>query len=216
MEFIKTDFNGDQNIGLYGFATDSYCIIGIEPNNLKKMQSILGVPVHVCSIAEITFTGIFVAGNKNGIVVPKITEKYEIEKLKKIGINVEVIPSKETALGNLILCNDKGCAISKLLEPYKKQIQDALKVPVEIANIYDLEIIGSAGRTTNRGCLLHREASEPEITKIEKILGVKADIGTVSFGTPFIKAGVIVNSNGLIVSGKSTGPEIDRCFEVFK
>lgn len=217
MEFIKTDFNGDSNVGLYGFATDSYCLLGFKPSNIEKIKAIIGVKVICAPIAESRLNGIFAAGNKNGIIVPKITESYEIKHLKKeLGLNVEVINSKETALGNLVLCNDKGCLISNLLVKYKNQIRDALGVDVESGTVGKTEIVGSAAKATNKGFLAHREATEEELEKIENILGVKGDIGTVSFGTPFIKAGVIVNSKGLIVSGKSTGPEIDRCFEVFE
>lgn len=216
MEFIKTDFDGDNNIGLYGFATDEYCLLGKEPNNKKKLESILGVEIKICPIAATTFVGIFVAGNKNGIIVPKIIEDEELEKLKQLGFNVTVIDSRETALGNLVLCNDNGCIISKLLEQYKDQIGEALGVKVEVGEVANFEIVGSAGKATNKGCLVHREANEDEVKAIEDNLKIKVDVGTISFGTPFIKAGVIVNSNGLIVSGTSTGPEIDRCFEVYE
>ncbi len=217
MQFIKTSFNGDPNIGLYGFATDSYCLLGFKPATLKKINDTLGVEAKICSIAGTQFIGIFIAGNKNGLLLPKIAEDYEIKKIKELlGINVEIIRSKQTALGNLILCNDKGCLIPRSLNQYKDKIRDVLGVDVEIGTVADFDIVGSAARASNKGCVVHREASEAEIKKIEDALNVKVDVGTVNFGTPFIKAGVIVNSKGLIVSELSTGPEIDRCFEVFK
>lgn len=217
MEFIKTDFNGDKNIGLYGFATDSYCLLGINPSNIEKIKKIIGVKIIALPIAESRLNGIFAAGNKNGIIVPKIIEPHEIKNLRKaLGINIVVIESKETALGNLVLCNDKGCIVSNLLEKYKDQIRDALNVEVETGTVGKTEIVGSAAKATNKGFLAHREATEEELKNLESILKVKGDIGTVSFGTPFIKAGIIVNSKGLIISESSTGPEIDRCFEVFE
>ena len=30
-KFFKAKFNGDPNVGLYGFANDNYCILGLEP-----------------------------------------------------------------------------------------------------------------------------------------------------------------------------------------
>ena len=216
MEFTKLDFNGDQNLGLYGFATDSKCLLGFEPKNKDKIEKILGVKVYYNTVAETRFVGIFAAGNDNGLLLPYIAEPNEIEKLKEVFSNICVINSKQTALGNLILCNDKGCLIAESLEKYKDEISECLKVPVEIGTIAGLDLIGSAGKATNNGCLVHRDATEEEIKKIENMLKVKVDVGTVNFGTPFIKAGVIVNSKGLVVSEKSTVPEIDRCFEVFK
>ena len=184
---------------------------------MQKIKDVLGVDVKICSIADTHFVGIFVAGNKNGLLLPKIIEDYELKKLKKMfDINIEVIQSRQTAMGNIVLCNDKGCIIPDSLKQFKKQIQDCLGVDVEIGSVVDSDLVGSAARASNKGCLAHIDADEKEVKKIEKILNVKADIGTVNFGTPFIKAGVIVNSKGLIVSEQSTGPEIDRCFEVFE
>ncbi|MBU3904532.1 MAG: translation initiation factor IF-6 [Nanoarchaeota archaeon] len=216
MEFIKLAFSGDSNLGLYGFATETKCLLGFEPQNKNKIEKVLGVKVYHSTIAETRFAGILAVGNDNGLLVPGITEPHEIEKLKKIFSNVQVIDTKQTALGNLILCNDKGCLIAENLEKYKDMISKCLGVPVEVGTIAGLDIIGSAGKATNTGCLVHRDATDEEIKKIEEVLGVKVDVGTVNFGTPFIKAGVIVNSKGLVISEKSTGPEIDRCFEVFK
>lgn len=50
---------------------------------------------------------------------------------------------------------------------------------------------------SNIGCLCHRATSEAELKVIEQLLEVRTDIGTVSFGNPFIKAGLIVNSKGV-------------------
>jgi translation initiation factor 6 len=218
MQFIRLSFNTDPNLGLYGFATESYCLLGFESTSLDKIKSVLGVDTKVLTIAESKFVGIFAAGNSNGIVVPKIIEDYELKRLKQAlgDINVEVIKAKHTALGNLILCNDKGCLVSPSLVKYKKQISDCLGVEVETGRIARTEIVGSAGRASNNGCLLHRDASQKDLERIENLLKVKADVGTVNFGTPFIKAGIILNSKGIIISDRSTGPEIDRCFEVFK
>ena len=215
-KFLKTGFNGDQNVGLYGFATNDYCLLGIEPKKLKKIEATLGTKIKITSVAGTELMGIFAAGNKNGIILTKIIEDYELKNLKKLfDINIEVIKSKHTTNGNLILCNDNGCLISKHLKTYKKKIQDVLGVEVDIGTVADLEVVGSAAVATNIGCLCHRAATEEEINKIESLLKVRADIGTVNYGSPFIKAGLIVNSKGMIVSETSTGPELGRVDEVF-
>ena len=216
-KFLRTVFFADQNIGLHSMATDSYCLLGIEPRKdiFENIRKILKVDMHITSMAATNFVGIFSAGNKNGIILPKIMEKHELKRMKELGINVAVIGSKDTAMGNLILCNDKGVLISPRLEDHKKEIEECLGVEGETGTIAGLDIIGSAGVASNRGCLCHREATENELERIEEILKVKADVGTISFGSPFVKAGTIVNSNGLVVSQISTGPELGRAFEVF-
>ena len=40
-------------------------------------------------------------------------------------------------------------------------------------------------------------------------------VGSVTYGTPYIRSGIIVNSNGVLVSEPSTGAELGRIEEVF-
>lgn len=217
-KFLRTNFSADPNIGLYGFATDDYCLLGYEPNKklLNKIKTILKIEIKISTITGTELVGIFTSGNKNGLVLTKIVEKEELKKLKKLfDLNITVIKPRETAIGNLVLCNDKGCLISERLKRFKKQISDALDCEVETGTVADLEIIGSAAVANNIGCLCHREATEKEMKKIEELLKVKVDIGTVGYGNPFVKAGLIVNSKGVLFSEETTGPELGRIEEVF-
>ena len=218
-KFLRAKFNGDPNIGLYGFATDDYCILGLEPNKkiLKQIKNILKIDIKILTIAGTELAGLFIAGNKNGIILPKIMEDHELKRLKKLfDINLEIIKSRQTALGNLILCNDKGCLISEKLKRFKKKISDVLNCEVDVGTVANLNIVGSTATANNTGCLCHRDATEKEMVKIEEILKVKVDVGTVGYGSPFIKSGIIVNSRGIVFSELSTGPEIGRFEEVFK
>jgi len=216
-KFLRTAINRDPNVGLYGFATDSYCLLGTEPHKMiQKIKDTLGVSLHIQRIAESELAGIFAAGNSNGLLLTKIVEKYELTKLKKLlDINIDIIKSKETAIGNLVLCNDKGCLISPVLKRYRKTIADCLGVDVEVGSVAGLEIVGSAAVASNKGCLCHRAATEEEINIIEGLLKVKADVGTVGFGSPFIKSGLLVNSKGIAIAQTSTGPELGQIDDVF-
>lgn len=214
-KFLRANFNGDPNIGLYSFATDSYCLLGLRTKKIEKIAKVLKTNVKIATIARTELVGIFVAGNCSGMVLPKIIEKDEVKNLKSLGMNLLTLKAKETALGNLILCNDHGCLISKKLKKFKRQIADCLNCETETGTIAGLEMVGSVARASNIGCLCHRSASEIELKAIEQLLKVKIDIGTVNYGSPFIKAGIIVNSSGAVVSGQTTGPELGRIEEVF-
>lgn len=217
--FLRANFNSDPNIGLYGFATDKYCLLGIELNKkLKaKARSLLKAGIKTCTVAGTEFAGIFAAGNSSGIVLPKIAVKMEIQKLRKLlpDVNILVLNAKQTALGNLILCNDKGALISNKLKTHAKKISDCLDCETETGKIAGMEIVGSVGIASNTGCLCHSNSSEEEIRKIESLLNVSVDIGSVSYGSPFVKAGLIVNSFAALTSENSTGPELQRIGEVF-
>jgi translation initiation factor 6 len=216
-KFLKARFNGDPNIGLYGFATDDYCLLGTEPKKfIDRIEKTLNAKINVATIAGTEFIGLFVTGNKNGMLLPKIVEDYEIKCLKKMfDLNLAVIESRETALGNLILCNDKGCIIPENFKKFRKKIADALDCEVETGSIAGLDIIGSAAVANNNGCLCHPDATSEDMKKVEEILKVRTDVGTSGFGSPFIKSGIIVNSDGVVFSELSTGPEIGRFEEVF-
>ncbi len=215
MKFIRTYFNGDPNIGLYGFATDRYCLLGNHPKHAQKMEEILKTKIKSVQIAGTELVGIFAAGNSNGIILTKIADAREKRYIKKaLGINILTIKSKDTAIGNLVLCNDKGCIISGKLKKYERQIAETLSCETAAGRIAGLHIVGSAAVATNKGCLCHRESAEDELKMIEEILKAKADIGSVG-GSPFVKAGIIANSHGVVVSDEATGPELQRIDEVF-
>jgi translation initiation factor 6 len=215
-KFLKSRFNGDPNIGLYGFATESYCLLGIRPQHLTKLEETLKVRVATSTVAGTELIGLFAAGNKNGILLPKIADEHEIKAIEKATkVHVSVIESNETALGNLIVCNDKGCLIPDKLKRFKRQIEDALDCEVAVGNVAGLDIIGSVNVANNNGCLCHIDANEEQMKRIGEVLKVKTDVGTAGFGSPFIKASLIVNSNGVAFSDMSTGPEIGRFEEVF-
>jgi translation initiation factor 6 len=216
-KFLRVNFEGDSNVGMYGFATDSYCLMGIDSSRiLQKIRETLKTEVITSTVAGTDLASLFAAGNSNGILLPRIVEDFEIRKLKKLGLNYKILESRETALGNLVLCNDKGCLISRYLRNYKGEISDVLGCEVETVKIADLDIVGSCAVASNTGCLCHMEAKEEELKRIEEILKVRVDVGSVGYGSPYVKSGLIVNSNGVIFSEQSTGAEMGRIDEVFK
>ncbi|MCD6399120.1 MAG: translation initiation factor IF-6 [Candidatus Aenigmarchaeota archaeon] len=212
---LRTNFRGDPNLGFYATTTDDFCIISnnLMKKNIERMKSILKVDMIKASVAGSEFVGLFAAANKNGIVLPNISKKEEIDIFKKLGFNVYVPDIKQTALGNLILVNDKACLISKDLEKIKNKLEKCFNVPVKTGTIAGLDIVGSAGFVTNQGLLVHRDCTEEEINLLEKFFGLNIGVGTVSFGSPFVGASLVANSNGFVISEQTTGPELQRIDE---
>ncbi|MCJ7450447.1 MAG: translation initiation factor IF-6 [Candidatus Nanohaloarchaeota archaeon QJJ-9] len=203
---VLTDYKGDPNLGLYGFATDSYAVLAPE----YKKKSSLDVKVVETHVAETPLAGMFAAGNSNRVLLPDTVRDHERKKLEEKGIDFYVVDSNYTALGNLVLANDNGCIISTTLEDEKSDIEEALEVPVEVGTVAGLNIVGSAGIATNNGVLLHREASEEELEKVEEVLDVDGDIGSVNFGSPYVGTGVLANSKAALVGNNTKGPELGR------
>lgn len=213
-KIIITDFNKDFNLGLYGIATDRYIVIGsgIATGSIEDNENLKNVKIIKTSVANTNFAGIFLSGNSNGIVVSKEIPRIENE-LKNIGCDILFLDTKYTALGNLILMNDKGCVISHLLKRQKEKIERFFGIECEIAS-KKFAVIGSLGVATNVGCLVSPLISYEEIKKIEKALKVKVDVGTANFGSYFIGACILANSKVAIVSPKNSGIELSKIEEV--
>ena len=82
-----------------------------------------------------------------------------------------------------------------------------------VSTIAGLNIVGTMGLVTSKGCIVHPKTRQKEMEILEKTLGVKADIGTISFGSPFVKSGIIANSRGALISDASSGPELGKISE---
>ena len=212
----KLDFHGNSFIGLFSFASDSLCIIGrgASAKHTETMKAVLKVDVIETTFLGTELAGIFVAGNSRGIIVSDKLDEREIEFLKK-KTNVLVLNTRYTALGNLILCNDNGCIISDEIEKFSKKISDFLKVPVKVGTIDEITLVGSLGICTNMGCIVHKNISDGEKKKLEDVLKVQVDTGTVNFGSGWVRSGLVANSNGFIAGKDTSGPELGNVAEAF-
>jgi len=208
---LITTVNGNPTIGLYGYCTDKYCIVGKDVNKQKQaeIKKVLKVPVYSLNIAGTSLVGAFLAGNSNCLLIPSIILEEEIEELEKLKIKYYIVESKLTALGNNILCNDEGCLVNpEYSAKTKKQIRQALNVPLKPGLIADVETVGSVAIIAKGRCLCHRDISNKEKEYAEDLLKVKLYPGTVNFGNPYIRAGLFANKNGFVVGRASGGPEL--------
>ena len=215
MHVMKMDVQGEPNLGLLANCNEEICLVGrnFTEKETEKIEKVLDVDIKKVSIAGTNLIGIFTAMNSTGLILPSIIEDYEREELEKLGLNILVPETIENAFGNLILVNDYGCVIPKVLERIKNDIKECFGVPVEVGTIAGSRLLGSMGVVTNRGLLAHRDCTEEELKHLEKVLGVEGDIGTVNFGSPFVGAFVLANSRGVLVPEMTTGPEIARVDE---
>jgi translation initiation factor 6 len=162
--------------------------------------------------------GVYIATNSNGILVPSIITDSEIEELKTLcssyDTSLEIVESKDNALGNLILCNNNGAVISKELSGNINTIQDVLDVEVLILDYAQNKLPGSCGVANNNGCCVHPLISESEAEMISEVLKVPVDVSTINMGNPYIRAGSVTNDFGGIFGYDSSGPELMRLSNV--
>lgn len=211
MHVIKTGFHGNPNVGLYVFCTDKYALVGSEvPHHLyHDIESVLKLKVHRISIAGTPLIGVFLAGNKNCVLVPGIAFESELHALDQLKIPYKVMDTRLTCLGNNILCNDKFALVSPDFTPAEAAfIRKCLKVDVEHGYLAGISTPGSIAVMNSKGCLLHHMASEHELSYIQKRFQVPTEEGSVNMGSPYVKSGIIANDHGFVVGDQSGGPEL--------
>ncbi len=213
-EVALLNLMGNSNIGVYIYATDSYVIVpeGLENKEIGLIREILGHKPIETMVGGSRLIGVLVAGNSNGLILGSTVKDEEIEKLKKsLDINIEVLPSKNNAVGNLIAANDKAALVYPGLEKASMQkIQDTLGVEVVARPIAGITTVGSILVVTNRGGLVHPDTTEEELKFLEELFKVPILTGTVNFGVSFVRTGIVANSFGALVGGETRGPEIAR------
>lgn len=222
MKAYKTHHQSHPSVGLFIFANEKLCIASraFEQIQLKEIEKTLNVPVYTLGILGTELVGLFLNGNNNGIVAPSLMFDYEKTQLREIckkhNLNLGFLNTELTALGNNLICNDNGCMVThELEENIKDQISGVLGVDVREGKIANLEIVGSLAFATNKGCLAGDPILDEEIEVLENLLKCKVVRGTIN-GTPYIRSGIVLNSNGFILSDASLGEEVLKIKDAFE
>ena len=214
---IRKYFSGIPTLGVLALTTEEITLLPIflDKDDVNEISEILNTKCLQINIGGSCLVGSLAVANKYGILLPKIVDKDELAEIKKflndnnLDLTVEIIKSKNTALGNLILTNDKGALISTELKEFKKDIEDVLNVEVEVGTIAELPTVGSNAVVTNRGCLTHPLVDDDELEFLKGLFKVEyIGKGTANKGTTSVGACIIANSKGAIVGGDTTGPEL--------
>ena len=211
MPFLQTNFNGESYLGLFGFATDSYCLISNRLSDQKyaRLEETLSVTVIPTTVFSFGLSGIMSAGNSNGVLLPYLASESEIKKIGKVVESVTTIPDKFTALGNLIVTNDTGGIISDVFsEESKKIIDDVLGFETVQMSIADSSEVGSVCVATNKGFVVTPDCGRGELDRLEKIFGVNGGEASANMGSRVVGASIIANSNGYVVGEETSGIEL--------
>lgn len=218
MAVYRTDFLGSPNVGLFGYTNEEFCLLGgqIPPTVVDGVKKALEVKVHQLKVCGTDLMGVFCVGNSNALLVPEIVFDKEFEKLERLGCSPVVIETDFTALGNNILCNDNGCVLSLDFPPEEvKQIEKSLKVPVVLGTIGELHNVGALAVLSGSVCVVSPDATEKERKLLEKTLAVRCVEGTANLGMPYLRAAVLANNKGMVISSACSGVEIANIDNAF-
>ncbi len=208
------DFEGVPYVGVYGFCTDSVALLRpLLGKKYNTVNQVLKTPVVEVSIGKSMLVGVFVAGNSNCVVLPYFAEDAEVETVKE-HTEIAIYPEKHTALGNLVLANDRACIVSPVLD--RKFFQDALDTEVVKATLGGFTTVGSVGVVTNKAGVLHPSLSEEDVEFTEELLRISCDRATANMGVGYIRLCLLANSHGAIAGSQTTGPELFRIEDILE
>ncbi len=212
MDIIKYDVYRGPNIGIYINVNDKYVLVpmGFAESKAEKLAEYLKAEWMYMSVANTRLLGALAVMNNKGILLPKTAYQNEYDTLKKqTDLEVGVLDSKYTALGNVICANDKGAVVSPWLSKDDVvKIKDVLGVEVIQKRIAGFNQTGAVMIANNSGAVIHPEADEEDMKKFSNILGVKIEHCTVNNGIPYVASGILANNNCIVVGTMTSGPEI--------
>lgn len=174
----------------------------------SRLKSLLGVDTIVTTIGSVSSVGTMMAMNSNGIVVPNTISDDELVKLERHS-EVLVVDERSSALGNLILANDRGCVISDLIsERGASRISDFLEVGYTRMSVGRYRTVGSLFAVSNRAGVASPLVDTPAVDQISKALGVQMIPTTVNDGEKLVKLGVLMNDRAIVVGKSTSGVEL--------
>jgi len=216
-EISKINVFGNPNIGVYLFANDDYALVppGLTEKTLLTIERTLKTDIVEMKIVESSLIGLFVSGNNHALILPSIAKPYEVEKLKEeLDLPIYIVNSKLTAMGNIILANEHYALVHPEMKQHVDFISKALGVPAETGTIAKIPTVGSAAVFNDKGGLVHPEISPSEAEELSKKFKVPVDVGTVNYGVPYVRMGIVCNNKGALVGDTTSGPELARIEQV--
>lgn len=201
-------------IGVFATCTEDVVLIPplTKPETCALLENSLGVKVVETLVNGSVVVGALSRGNSNGFLVSYGTDIDELKKLT--GVQVEILPDKLNAVGNIVLANDFAALVHpELSDKAVEVIAKTLKVEVYRGTIAGIKNVGMAGVITNQGLLVHPKVTLSERENLESIFNLPVNIGTTNFGTQMLGSGMLANSKGYMAGSETTGPELGRIEE---
>ena len=212
MDIFKYDVYRGPNIGIYTKVNDEKIFLprGFAKPKAAHLEEYLSAEALYTSVANTRLMGALMVINNHGILLPNTISETELEFYKKYtDLNVAILDTKFTALGNMISVNDKGGVVSPIIPKDEvKQISDALDIEVIQKRIAGYNQVGAMMVATSHGGIIHPETDEEDIRKISDVLGVNIEPATINGGIPFVASGVLANNKSIVVGSFTSGPEI--------
>ncbi|CAI0399274.1 unnamed protein product, partial [Linum tenue] len=163
---------------------------------------------------------LWLAGNKNGLLLPHTTTDQELQHLRNSlpdSVVVQRIEERLNALGNHVACNDHvALAHPDLDRETEELIADVLGVEVFRQTIAGNILVGTYCALSNRGGMVHPHTTIEELDELSTLLQVPLVAGTVNRGSDTVAAGMTVNDWTAFCGSYTTATELSVIESVFK
>lgn len=219
MDIIKYNIYNSPNIGIYAKTNNEFSFIpnGLAKSKAEKLSGYLHTKYIFTSIANTRLLGILMVVNDHGILLPKTCLHNEIDNLKKTtDLNINVVDTKYTALGNIICANNNGGIISPLIpKTEQKKIEDTLDIELIQKQIAGYNQVGIMIIANSYGGIAHPKVNNDEIKEAMNILKINIEKSTINGGIQFISSGIIINDKSAIVGTLTNGSEMIMLTKAF-
>src|SRR3989338_2046241 len=207
---IKSSIMGYAQVGVFCATNDEITLVPLSTpaHFVSTVKKVLGTDVIKMNLCNSQLLGLFSTCSNSEIIIPHIAQQHEIDTLKDNFKKVIVSDSALTAIGNLVVMNDNVTLVSSDLKNHNQLNAKPFKLKATV-------LIGSGIVATNQAFIAHPETTDAELEQLKDLLKVEGDVGTVNFGNPYVRAGLLANSNGIIAGNLSSGPELNRIDDIF-
>ncbi len=217
MDLDKIKVGDSAQIGIFVALGKDIAIVPetISKPQKEKIENFLKVKCYSRNIAESLLNGILAKIIDDKVILSKVATKQDVAFFEKLGLKVLVLDSYH-AIGNLIFNYEDKVLISEEFDSKtKKKIKDFLKKEIVVYQLNEMPTIGAYLIMNKNGFAVSPSATEKDMKKLEKLLGVKGNIATINYGDGFVANGLLVNDSGVLVGELTTGYELIRINDIF-
>ncbi len=209
----RLEVNGNPYIGVFCAANEDLLLLdrAVPKPAVHSIAEALDARPVQTTIAHSAVIGSLVSMNSNGILVSPFVEEDEVEA---IGGPVYPLPHRLSAVGNNVLCNDRGAVVHPgYNDDAVGFISEALGVPAARGTVAGVKTVGAVAVATNKGVLCHPHVRAAEMAMLKETLRVPVSITTANYGSALVGACMVANSKGAVVGSKTTPIELGRIEE---
>jgi len=208
MRVMKMNINGIVHIGLLLHLFEDFVVVSNSVND--KYLKDFDIKIEKVNS---DIVGPYILEWEDKIIMSKKSPKDLIESISKYK-DVILVDTKANLLGNLFTIGNNGIIFSKASKKDVELLVDLTGLPAH--RIRTGYLTSTLIKIYNNRAMVSQLLPDRVLDKIKEILGMeKFDVGSVNFGSPYLKYGIEINKDYLIVGDMTTGHELIRIEEFF-